>query len=128
MPVIKARRKETPTSKQAALSSSTKELSRPDLQRILAIRMNGIVVLAKKDLPVNEILSLKHGSIIEFEKAVKEPLTLEVNGKEVATGTAVKIGEKFGVRIVDVIPVDSKLKAMAQASAKPAPPEKPPSP
>ena len=102
-------------------------MSRPDLQRILAIQMKGIVVLAKKEMSVDDILSLKHGSIIEFEKEVKEPLTLEVNGKAVATGTAVKIGEKFGVRVVDVIPVDSKLKAMA-ATANPAYPEKPPSP
>lgn len=83
-----------------------------DLDRILNIRMDAVVIVARKEMSVNELLKLKHGSVIEFEKSVKEPLTLELNGKPVALGATVKIVERFGLQVTEVVPVDAKIKAM----------------
>jgi flagellar motor switch protein FliM len=59
--------------------------------------------LASKRIPIQQVLALVTGSIIQFEKQCDEPLTLAVGGREVAAGEAVKVGDKFGLRITSII-------------------------
>jgi flagellar motor switch/type III secretory pathway protein FliN len=43
------------------------------------------------------------GTIIEFDKNIREPLVLEVGNVKLARGSIVKIGEKFGFQVVDFV-------------------------
>ncbi len=58
-----------------------------------------VVTLARKTQPLGKILELGPGLIIQFDKSCEEPLELEVGGLTIAKGEAVKVGEKFGLRI-----------------------------
>lgn len=69
---------------------------------LLRIRVPVTVKLASSKKPVGQILDLSLGKILQFDKACDEPLTLEVNGRQVAEGEVVKIGEKFGLRITAI--------------------------
>jgi flagellar motor switch/type III secretory pathway protein FliN len=40
---------------------------------------------------------------LQFEKSCEELLDLEVNGQAVAVGEAVKVGDKFGIRVTSMI-------------------------
>lgn len=61
-----------------------------------------IVRLGERTLSVGEVLDLTPGSIIELYQTADTVLDLLVNDKKVAEGTAVKIGENFGIQITSV--------------------------
>jgi flagellar motor switch protein FliN/FliY len=57
------------------------------------------VTLAAQRKSIHEIVELGPGSIIKFEKTCDEPLDLSVGDRIIARGEAVKVGDKFGLRI-----------------------------
>lgn len=60
-------------------------------------------------MTIGEILKLGKGSIVELQRMADEPLDVLVNGTLVAHGEAVVIGERFGVRLTDVISPKERL-------------------
>jgi flagellar motor switch protein FliN/FliY len=62
-----------------------------------------VVSLAEKRQSLGQIVELGPGSIIQFEKSCEEMLELSVGGQSVATGEAVKVGDKFGLRVTEMI-------------------------
>jgi flagellar motor switch/type III secretory pathway protein FliN len=78
--------------------------SMPNYTRsLLKIRVPIVVTLAKTHQPLSRIVELAPGSIIPFDKSCDDTLSLEVNNREVAVGEAVKVGDKFGLRITSMI-------------------------
>jgi flagellar motor switch protein FliN/FliY len=70
---------------------------------LLRVRVPVIVTLAEKKQALRRILELAPGSIIQFDKACEEMLELAVGQRPVALGEAVKVGDKFGLRVTSVI-------------------------
>ena len=68
-------------------------------QGVLAVRAPVAVVLASQPVPLRTILDLVPGAMIQFDKHCDEPLILEVGGEPIATGEAVKVDDKFGLRV-----------------------------
>ena len=74
----------------------------PYSRSLLRIRVPVIVTLAATKQPVQRILELGPGAIIQFDKPCDEMLSLEVGNQPVAVGEAVKVGDKFGLRITSI--------------------------
>lgn len=53
-------------------------------------------------MTVAELAALQTGAAIELDAALNTPVELRVNGLAVARGELVAIGDKFGVRIVEI--------------------------
>ena len=70
---------------------------------LLRIKLPLVVTLARKCEPVGRIVQLGPGSIIQFEKSCEQMLHLEVGGLSIATGEAVKVGDKFGLRVKSMV-------------------------
>jgi len=64
------------------------------------------VVIGKKSMRIGEILRLGPGSVLELDKASGEPLDIFANGRLIARGEAVVVGERYGVRLTEVLVVD----------------------
>jgi flagellar motor switch protein FliN len=97
----------------AAESGATADRQAPEgLGRILQIKVPLMVVLAQRKMPVREILNICIGSIIEFEKPSDEELELLVNNRSIAFGHAVKVGENFGLRVMRIHDVRSRIDAL----------------
>jgi flagellar motor switch protein FliN len=77
---------------------------------LLHIQVPISVTLATKRQPIGQIMDLGAGSIIHFEKSCEEMLDLFVGEHAVAKGEAVKVGEKFGLRITSVILPEERFK------------------
>ena len=77
---------------------------------LLHIQVPISVTLATKRQPIDQIMELGAGSIIHFEKSCEEMLDLYVGEHPVAKGEAVKVGEKFGLRITSVIMPEERFK------------------
>ena len=76
----------------------------PDYTRsLLRIKVPLVVTLAENRQPLRRIMELGPGSIIQFEKSCEDMLELSVGNHPVAMGEAVKVGDKFGLRVTSII-------------------------
>jgi len=75
----------------------------PYTRSLLRIKVPVVVTLAQNRQPLHRILELGSGSIIQFDKSCEEMLELSVGDHTVAHGEAVKVGDKFGLRITSMI-------------------------
>jgi flagellar motor switch/type III secretory pathway protein FliN len=66
---------------------------------LLKIKVPVMVTLARKKQPLGRIVEIGPGTIIQFSKGCDQPLDLEVNGEHIGQGEAVKVGDKFGLRV-----------------------------
>ncbi len=74
-----------------------------NLDLILDIPVTVSIELGRTRLPVEEILQLAQGSVVELEKLAGEPLEILVQGRPIGKGEVVVVNEKFGVRLTDII-------------------------
>jgi len=83
-----------------------------NLQLILDIPLRVTVELGRTKMPVNELLNLTQGSVIELSKLAGEPMEVYVNEKLIARGEAVVVNEKFGVRLTDIISPTERIEQL----------------
>ena len=103
---------DTAASSSAIQSAATHSLDDlpPYSRSLLRIRLPVSVSLASKKETVGEILQLGPGAIISFDKACDEMLQLFVANIPVAEGDAVKVGDKFGLRINRILPPHERFR------------------
>lgn len=89
-----------------------------DLVAVLRLEVPVIVRVGGRQMSLSEVVSLMPGSIIELPKNAEDELELLVNNKQIGTGTAVKVGENFGLRINYIGDVRERIEALGGA-AKP---------
>jgi len=80
-------------------------------QTILKLRVPIIVRLGEREMTVREVLALVPGSIIDLDKPAEDEIELLVNNRAIASGTAVKIDENFGIRLTSVGDASERLEA-----------------
>jgi len=97
-----------------------------DPSAILKLRVPLIVRIGHRRMPLDDVLSLGPGAIIELSKLADDPLDLLVNNKEVGQGNAVKIGENFGIRVTAIGDAYQRLVAMTGERADAARPNRAP--
>lgn len=83
-----------------------------DVKTILSLEVPVVVVLAERTLTVGEVLGLRPGSILEVTKTAEEDLALRINNRDVGAGTAVKVGENFGLRIASIGSQEKRVEAL----------------
>jgi len=95
----------TPTDEaQSAAGDAAVVSSLPDHTRSLfKVRVPVAVNLATQKQSVQDILELVPGSIVKFDKSCDELLDLMVGDQRIAAGEVVKVGDKFGLRIRNMI-------------------------
>jgi flagellar motor switch protein FliN/FliY len=83
-----------------------------DIQSILKLEVPVIVQIAVRQMPVKEVMNLVPGAIIELPKLADEELEILVNNKPIGTGSAVKVGENFGIRVAYLGDLAARIQAM----------------
>lgn len=95
-----------------AAAAANADKSDRNLQLILDIPLRVTVELGRTKMPVNELLNLGQGSVIELNKLAGEPMEVLVNDKLIARGEAVVVNEKFGVRLTDIISTKERVEQL----------------
>ena len=90
----------------------TEEARPENLDRILQIKVPITVVLAEKQMTLEEVYNLSPGSVIEFERHYQQFLDLRVNNKLVARGETITVREKFGLRVREVGSLQETIKSL----------------
>jgi len=61
------------------------------------------VELGRAKMTLREVLALGEGSVVTLDRLVDEPLDILVNGKLIARGEVVAEGNRFGLRILELV-------------------------
>ena len=83
-----------------------------DIDFVLDIPLDVSVELGRVTMPVNDLLQLGPGSIIELTKLVGDPLNIYINNKMIAKGEVVVLDEKFGIRVTDITSPTERVKSL----------------
>jgi len=100
---------EEPRFRELKKTSADKERSR-ELDFIMDIPLEISVEIGRARMLIGDMLKLGQGSVIELNRLSGEPVDIFVNKKLIARGEVVVAGEKFGVRIIDIISPSERVK------------------
>ncbi len=73
-----------------------------NLELVKDVKMNVTVELGRTNLPLKEVLQLGENSIIKLDRLAGESIDLLVNGRLIARGEVVVIGNNFGIKVTEV--------------------------
>lgn len=88
------------------------EENKKSIDFLLDIPINITVELGRTKLLLRDLLKLSEGAILELDKFEGEPVDILVNNKLIAKGEVVVINERFGVKIVDIISTQERVKQL----------------
>lgn len=71
------------------------------------------VELGRTQMRLREVLDLGEESVVMLDRLTDEPLDVMVNGKLIAKGEVVAEGNRFGLRILELVGGSSAPKAQA---------------
>ncbi|MEO0031128.1 MAG: flagellar motor switch protein FliN [Pseudomonadota bacterium] len=72
-----------------------------DLLKDVDVRLT--VELGRTEMKLKDVLSLTEESVVMLDRLTDELLDIMVNGKLIARGEVVTQGERFGLRIVELL-------------------------
>ncbi len=81
-----------------------------DISMLLDIPVTLSMEIGQTKISISELLKLGKDSVIELQRLAHEPLDVLVNGTLVAHGEAVVVGDRFGIRLTDVISPQERLR------------------
>jgi flagellar motor switch protein FliN/FliY len=73
------------------------------LDQLLAVGVEVTVEVGRTRSTFSELMKMGAGTLLELDRDAHEPADVLVNGKIVATGEIVTIGDRYGVRITSVL-------------------------
>jgi flagellar motor switch protein FliN/FliY len=84
------------------------------MELLLDLTLPVSIELGRTHLMISEILNLKRGSIVEFEKLASEPVDILINGKKMAEGEVVVIEKHFGIRITNLAEASDRIRGLGK--------------
>lgn len=70
---------------------------------VLDVPVEVTIELGRRNMRIAEVLRLGPGSTLELDKVSGDPLDIYVNNQLIARGEAVVVGERYGVRLTEVL-------------------------
>jgi flagellar motor switch protein FliN/FliY len=77
------------------------------------------VELGRKQMRLRDVLALGESSFIELDRLTDEPLDILVNGKMIARGEVVAQGNRFAIRVLELVGASNSGGAAPTAIAEP---------
>ena len=88
-------------------------LSSADNLRVLEnIDVKLTVEVGSAELKIRELLRLNEGSVIELDRLAGDPLDILINGTMIAKGEVVMVGERFGIRFVEIVDPQKRIESI----------------
>ncbi len=84
----------------------------PNLDMLMDIGLQITVELGRARMTIKEVLSLGPGTVVELNRVAGEPVDILINGKPIAKGEVVVLGDMFGVRVTDIIPPAQRVQSI----------------
>ena len=68
-----------------------------------------IVEVGNTEIKIRDLLRLNEGSVVELDRLAGEPLDILANGTMIAKGEVVMVGERFGIRLTEVVDPEERV-------------------
>ncbi|UCC79193.1 MAG: flagellar motor switch protein FliN [Candidatus Zixiibacteriota bacterium] len=82
------------------------------IEMLLDVTLPISIELGRTSMPIQDILNLGPGSVVELNRLAGEPVDLLVNDKLIARGEVVVVDENFGVRVTTMVSQKERLKSL----------------
>ena len=114
---------ETPSQSGAAAGSEVfPPLNKPsvfdgtsrELEMIRDIPVILSVELGRRKLPIKQLLEMAQGSVIDLEGMAGDPMSIFINNHLVASGEVVVVGDKYGIRITEIISPSDRIQKLSK--------------
>lgn len=100
------------TEKPSSSSSGSAESTDRGLEFLYDVPLQISVEVGRSKILLKDLLKMGEGYVIELDKLAGEPLDLYVNSRLIAKGEAVMVGEKFGIRLTDVVNASERIEQL----------------
>jgi len=104
-----------PVAPQIGKAETEEHLEEPPeevLLALLSVPLEVSVVVGSKRISLEELFSLKPGSIIVLDRMINEPVDITVNGRKIAEGELIVVNDRFGVKITKIASKDERIKKL----------------
>jgi flagellar motor switch protein FliN/FliY len=87
------------------MSAKAEQTSSPmnEIALLADIPVRISVEVAQTALSIGELLELKPGAVLELERPAGDPGDVRINGRYVARGDILAVGEASGVKITEIL-------------------------
>ena len=75
-----------------------------NLDLIKDIKVKVTVSVGQAEMTVAELFALKDDSVVKLDAATTDPVEVMLEGKVIARGALVAVGDSFGVSITEILP------------------------
>ncbi len=82
------------------------------IEFILDIPLEIVVELGRNRMKISDLYRIGPGSVVEFSNLAGDPLDILVNGTLIARGEVMVQGEKYGIRIVDILSRSERIRGV----------------
>jgi flagellar motor switch protein FliN len=79
-----------------------------NISQFAGIKITVSAELGRASMPIERLLSLGNGSVIELDRAIDMPVELVAQGIPLACGEVVVVQDRFAIRITSVYPRNRK--------------------
>lgn len=95
------------------MNEEHRESTPEDLERILDLPLEIHVELGRRKVRIAELLGIGVGAVLELDVAAGAPLSIYANRVLVAQGEAVIVGERYGVRITEIVSPQERVRRLS---------------
>ncbi|MEY2957100.1 MAG: hypothetical protein RLZ26_1960 [Pseudomonadota bacterium] len=83
-----------------------------NLRVLESIEVELTVEVGRAEITIRDLLRLNEGSVIELDRLAGDPLDIRINGTMVAKGEVVMVGERFGVRVGEIVEPEKRMESI----------------
>lgn len=83
-----------------------------DLEFLFDVPLQVSVEVGRAKILLKDLLQMGEGYVVELDKLAGDPLDLYVNSRLIARGEAVRVGDKFGIKLVEVVSQSDRLEKL----------------
>ncbi len=80
-----------------------------ELEFLFDVPLQVSVEVGRARILLKDLLQMGEGYVVELDKFSGDPLDLYVNSRLIARGEAVKVGDKFGIKLTEVVSQSDRI-------------------
>ncbi|WP_028317397.1 flagellar motor switch protein FliN [Desulfobulbus elongatus] len=80
-----------------------------ELEFLYNVPLQVSVEVGRARILIKDLLQMGEGYVIELDKQAGDPLDLYVNSRLIARGEAVKVGDRFGIKLTEVVSQSDRI-------------------
>ncbi len=100
---------ETSAPEPAAMQTQEPADTCRDLEFLFDVPLQVSVEVGRARILLKDLLQMGEGYVVELDKFSGDPLDLYVNSRLIARGEAVKVGDKFGIKLTEVVSQSDRI-------------------